>query len=188
MHNSTALVIGAWLLVCAGSAAVAANGPTTVAVAPAAQDAAAETARINAWFDGKYEEQLDLSPMTRAYAGEKKDYDKIDDMSEAAGDRALEWQRKSVEELKAKFDRTKLQPDAQLSYDLWIYQIVTPGQATGYKIGMIKMEELRRRAEDQLGNRFDIRAFHDTILGRAQMPLDLLDQRVNRWIAEQEAR
>ncbi len=63
-----------------------------------------------------------------------------------------------------------------------------PGQATGYKIGMIKMEQLRKRAEDQLGSKFDIRAFHDTILGRAQMPLDLLDQRIDRWIKEQKAR
>jgi uncharacterized protein (DUF885 family) len=66
--------------------------------------------------------------------------------------------------------------------------IVMPGQATGYKIGMMKMEELRKRAQDRLGGKFDIRGFHDTILGRAQMPLDLLDQRVNRWIAEQAAR
>jgi uncharacterized protein (DUF885 family) len=77
---------------------------------------------INAWFDAKYEEQLDLSPIARGYAGEKKDHDKIDDMSEAATDRALQWQRRSVEELKARFDRAKLPPDAQLSYDLWIYQ------------------------------------------------------------------
>lgn len=63
-----------------------------------------------------------------------------------------------------------------------------PGQATGYKIGMMKMLELRKRAEDKLGSKFDIRGFHDTILGRAQMPLDLLDQRVDRWIAAQEAR
>jgi uncharacterized protein (DUF885 family) len=108
MRSSTASFIGTWLLVLAG-ASVAAS-------------AADETARINAWLDAKYEEQLDLSPMARSYAGERKDYDKIDDMSEAAGDRALEWQRKSVEELKAKFDRAKLPPDAQLSYDLWIYQ------------------------------------------------------------------
>lgn len=53
---------------------------------------------------------------------------------------------------------------------------------------MIKILELRKRAEAQLGNKFDIRGFHDTILGRGQMPLDLLDQRVNRWIAQQKGR
>jgi uncharacterized protein (DUF885 family) len=110
MRTLTALFIGALLLGCSAASVAAAAGQPP------------ETARINAWFDAKYEEQLDLSPITRAYAGEKKDYDKIDDMSEAAKDRALEWQRQSVEELKAKFDRAKLPPDAQLSYDLWIYQ------------------------------------------------------------------
>lgn len=123
MRISKALFIGASLLAWAGAGvAVAANRSTADAVAPAAQNPTAQTARINAWFDAKYEEQLDLSPIARAYAGDKKDYDKIDDMSEAAADRALEWQRKSVEELKAKFDRAQLPPDAQLSYDLWIYQ------------------------------------------------------------------
>jgi uncharacterized protein (DUF885 family) len=108
MHGFKALFIAVALLVSAGAGAAAAEP--------------AETTRINAWLNAKYEEQLDLSPMARSYAGEKKDYDKIDDMSEAAANRALEWQRKSVEELKAKFDRAKLEADAQLSYDLWIYQ------------------------------------------------------------------
>ncbi|WP_153067453.1 DUF885 domain-containing protein, partial [Steroidobacter cummioxidans] len=66
--------------------------------------------------------------------------------------------------------------------------IVMPGQATGYKIGMIKIEELRRRAQARLGSRFDIRGFHDTILGGAQVPLDLLDQRIDQWIEQQKAR
>lgn len=65
--------------------------------------------------------------------------------------------------------------------------IVSPGQATGYKIGMIKMLQLRKKAEDRLGSKFDIKGFHDTILGRGQMPLNLLEQRVDQWIARQEA-
>ncbi|MFC4311952.1 DUF885 domain-containing protein [Steroidobacter flavus] len=116
MRISKALFVGGLLLACMGS---------NVAISAeelSARDAAAEIGRINAWFDAKYEEQLALSPIARTYAGDKKDYDKIDDMSEAAADRALEWQRKSVEELKASFDRTKLPPEARLSYDLWIYQ------------------------------------------------------------------
>lgn len=141
MRISKALFIGASLLACAGtSVAVSPNKPATKAVASAAQDA--ETARINAWFDAKYEEQLDLSPMARAYAGEKKDYDKIDDMSEAAGDRALEWQRKSVEELKAKFDRAKLPPDAKLSYDLWIYQYEDAASIAKFKRNAYVFDQL----------------------------------------------
>ncbi len=63
--------------------------------------------------------------------------------------------------------------------------MVIPGQATAYKIGMLKIQELRTKAENELGNDFDIRGFHDTILGGGAMPLDLLEKRVNQWIASQ---
>jgi uncharacterized protein (DUF885 family) len=61
--------------------------------------------------------------------------------------------------------------------------MVTPGQATSYKIGMLKIQELRRKAESALGNRFDLRAFHDTVLGGGSMPLSMLEQRIDRWVA-----
>jgi uncharacterized protein (DUF885 family) len=60
--------------------------------------------------------------------------------------------------------------------------LVTPGQATSYKIGMLKIQELRRKAEAALGDRFDLRAFHDTILGGGSLPLTMLEQRVDRWV------
>ena len=60
--------------------------------------------------------------------------------------------------------------------------LVIPGQATGYKIGMLKIQELRRHAEMQLGKRFDIRAFHDTILGGGALPITMLERKVNSWI------
>jgi len=63
--------------------------------------------------------------------------------------------------------------------------IVWPGQATGYKIGMLKIQELRKRAEQALGEKFDIKAFHDTILGGGAMPLEILERRVNSWIDAQ---
>src|SRR5690606_6859601 len=62
--------------------------------------------------------------------------------------------------------------------------MVIPGQATAYKIGMLKIHELRQRAEEELGNQFDIRAFHDVVLGGGALPLELLERRVNDWIAE----
>ena len=61
--------------------------------------------------------------------------------------------------------------------------LVTPGQATSYKIGMLKIQELRRKAEDTLGARFDIGAFHDTVLGGGALPLSVLEKRVDRWIS-----
>jgi uncharacterized protein (DUF885 family) len=61
--------------------------------------------------------------------------------------------------------------------------MVSPGQATSYKIGMLKIQELRRKAEAGLGDRFDIRAFHDTLLGGGAMPLTILEQRLDRWVA-----
>lgn len=61
--------------------------------------------------------------------------------------------------------------------------IVTPGQATSYKIGMLKIIELRKKSEAALGDKFDIRAFHDTILGGGAMPLNLLERRIDTWIA-----
>jgi uncharacterized protein (DUF885 family) len=60
--------------------------------------------------------------------------------------------------------------------------MVMPGQATGYKIGMLKIQELRQRAETQLGDQFDIRKFHDIILGSGALPLDLLERQVDSWI------
>ncbi|MEZ6000097.1 DUF885 family protein [Hyphomonas sp.] len=65
--------------------------------------------------------------------------------------------------------------------------IVMPGQATAYKIGMIKIQDLRKHAEEELGDKFDIRAFHDTVLGGGAMPLELLERRVDQWIAEVKA-
>ena len=63
--------------------------------------------------------------------------------------------------------------------------IVMPGQALAYKIGQLKILQIRERAEVQLGKDFDIRAFHDELLGAGALPLDLLERRMDRWMAAQ---
>ena len=62
-----------------------------------------------------------------------------------------------------------------------------PGQALAYKIGQLKITELRARAERELGNRFDIRAFHDEVLRDGAVPLPVLEAKIDRWIAARKA-
>jgi uncharacterized protein (DUF885 family) len=63
--------------------------------------------------------------------------------------------------------------------------IVWPGQAQAYKIGELKIKELRAYAEEKLGDEFDIRAFHDEVLGRGAVPLSVLDTNVRAWVDKQ---
>jgi uncharacterized protein (DUF885 family) len=94
-----------------------------------------ETTRLNAWFETKFEEQLAFSPIQQTLLGRKSG--EIDDMSIAAQDRQLVWQRASVDEMRRLFDRSKLTPEAQTSYDVWIYQLeqaeaAVPFRTNGY--------------------------------------------------------
>ncbi len=64
--------------------------------------------------------------------------------------------------------------------------IVNPGQACAYKVGELELLELRQRAKDALGSRFDIRKFHDVVLGNGALPLSILSRQVDEWIAAEK--
>jgi uncharacterized protein (DUF885 family) len=82
--------------------------------------------------------------------------------------------------------RTGRRPPDQARSEVRRY-ITLPGQATGYKIGMLRIMALRHKAEAALGPRFDLKAFHDLVIGSGSLPLPVLETRVDRWIASQRA-
>ncbi|MDN4503930.1 DUF885 domain-containing protein [Alteromonadaceae bacterium BrNp21-10] len=93
--------------------------------APSAETAAAdmtESQRINHWFDEKYEEQLQMSPLEMTFLGRKDRYDEFDDLTVAQEKRKLAWQAATVEEMTKQFDYDKLDLEAKTSYDVWLYQ------------------------------------------------------------------
>ena len=63
--------------------------------------------------------------------------------------------------------------------------IAWPAQALGYKIGQLKILELRERAKKGLGDKFNLRGFHDQVIGAGALPLDVLETRIDRWVATQ---
>ena len=94
---------------------------------------------------------------------------------------AKKWTRQQVVDY---FHEHSAQDEVEVQNETDRY-IVWPGQALGYKMGSLKIAELRERARQKLGEKFDIRAFHDEVLGAGALPLDVLEQRVDAWIAKQ---
>jgi uncharacterized protein (DUF885 family) len=89
------------------------------------------------------------------------------------------WSREDV--VKFFHDHSAIdEPEVQSETDRYI---VWPGQALAYKIGQLKIIELRERSKRELGERFDIREFHDQVLGAGALPLDVLEARIVSWIA-----
>ena len=101
--------------------------------APTAEEIAKASADINAWFDVEYEEELQMSPIALTFQGRKDQYDKLDDFSEAAIDRDLEWRRASVAEMKEKFDPATLDDEARTSFDLWSLELDLAEKAAKFR-------------------------------------------------------
>jgi uncharacterized protein (DUF885 family) len=95
------------------------------------------------------------------------------------GIHAMGWTRQQAIDY-ARANSANVEHDITVEVDRYI---VWPGQALAYKIGQLKLKELRARAEKELGQGFDLRAFHDAVLGSGALPLDVLEERMNGWIA-----
>ena len=74
-------------------------------------------------------------------------------------------------------------PAAEIEREVERY-VVSPGQATAYKVGQLAILDMRREAEAELGTRFDAREFHEVVLMNGGMPLDLLRDNVRRWVKQ----
>jgi uncharacterized protein (DUF885 family) len=98
------------------------------------------------------------------------------------GVHSMHWTRQQVVDFfheHSSIDETEVQSETD-RYVAW------PSQALAYKIGQLKILELRDRAKKALGDKFDIRGFHDQVIDSGALPLDLLDARINAWIASQK--
>jgi uncharacterized protein (DUF885 family) len=93
----------------------------------------------------------------------------------------MNWSRDQVVDYMRKSHSVD-EPTIQAETDRYISG---PGQACSYKLGQLKIRELRERSKEKLGAKFDLKAFHDEILSGGALPLDLLDARVNRWLQAQ---
>src|SRR5271163_1637411 len=100
------------------------------------------------------------------------------------GIHAKGWTREQVVEFFRKSGAVD-EPTIQSETDRYI---AWPAQALSYKLGQLKIRELRERARQELGAKFDIRTFHDEMINGGTLPLDLLEARTDKWIAEQKSR
>ena len=98
------------------------------------------------------------------------------------GMHAFGWDRQRAIDF-MKENTAKTENDIVVEIDRYI---VWPAQALAYKLGELKIKELRARAKQELGASFDVRKFHNAVLDDGPLPLDVLDKRINEWIAEQK--
>jgi uncharacterized protein (DUF885 family) len=152
---------------------------------PPFRQQAGYTAFVEGW--ALYSEQLGKE--VGFYQDPYSDYGRLEDQMLRAirlvVDTGLHYKKWSREQVVQFFHDHSAADEVELQSETDRY-ISWPGQALAYKIGQLKILELRAKAEKALGPRFDIRAFHDEVLGAGALPLDVLEARIDRWIAGQK--
>ena len=98
------------------------------------------------------------------------------------GMNAFGW---SLEKARAYMSANTLEGPTQVDSETLRYSTDMPGQALGYRWGFLKMRELRRRAQESLGDRFDIRRWHEAILSQGGLPMTVLDRSLAEWEANE---
>jgi uncharacterized protein (DUF885 family) len=101
------------------------------------------------------------------------------------GMNALGWTREQAMDY---MKRNTFESDTQIGTETLRYAVDIPAQALAYKMGSNKIWELRRKAERELGPRFDVRRFHEAVIGSGAMPLSVLEKHVDWWIGEEKKR
>ena len=102
-------------------------------------------------------------------------------------DTGIHWKGWSLDEARECFAKNSALSPLNIEVELARY-VSWPGQALGYKTGEMKFVELRAKAKAALGDRFDIRRFHDTVLLGGPMPLGMQEDQVDAWIAAEKAK
>jgi uncharacterized protein (DUF885 family) len=98
------------------------------------------------------------------------------------GIHAKGWTQQQAEDY---FIANSAQPAAAIKSEIERY-ILNPGQATAYKVGMIRIQKMRDKARAELGDKFSYPAFHDQILGGGALPMPVLEAKIDRWIEKQK--
>ena len=102
-------------------------------------------------------------------------------------DVGMHWKGMTREEAIQISLENEAESEADITTEIERYMAI-PGQALGYKIGQMKIREVRARAEKQLGSKFNIAAFHDAVLIDGCLPLDVFEQKMNSWIQAEKVK
>lgn len=149
-----------------------------------AVESVSESERLNQWFDVKYEERLQMNPMSLTAMGRKDKYDQLGDFTEAEQLKQLEWMKQSVDELKANFEYSKLDKETKTSYDIWMYQYERAVESNKFKDSgyvFTQMHGIQSRLAQFMINfhkvedESDAQAYNKRISGAAKAISDLLD-------------